>query len=180
MAHGRAGTFPRTFVRSQRRKTSWSQGPTGTPGSISTNSSNAYASGAQALSDGLTLVRLRGTVSLFYSSVAAAGDGFGQIAIGICNVAENAFDAGAASMPTPITDIGWDGWLWFWIGSLIVPSGTLVNGFGMNALLLEIDSKAMRKVRSTDVIVGLIQTAGEVGTTVLQTTMRTRLLDKLP
>ena len=168
-----------TRGRSSRRKTSWSQGPRGTL-SISTNAQTIFASGAQANVPELTLVRVRGELWITLSTVDAALSGFPQVAVGICNVTENAFGAGATAIPAPITDINWDGWLWFWQGRFTSPSGTLTDADGATNARIVIDSKAMRKVHVTDTLVGVIQTTGEIGTATMVANMETRVLDKLP
>ena len=178
MARGR--TFQRQFQRTAVRQTSWSNGPGGTSGSLSAAGSALFASGSQALVDGLTLVRTRGRVTIWLTSIDAALSGFRQVAVGLCKVTENAFNAGVASVPTPITDIGWDGWIWHsQTQSMICPSATLVNGLGANLLQIDIDSKAMRKFDITDVNAAVIEVSGETGTAVITAELRTRVLDKI-
>ena len=67
---------------------------------------------------------------LWLSTGTSALDGYDG-AVGLCIVSENAFNAGIASIPTPITDIQWDGWLWYQSFSLRTPTaGTVSLGEG--------------------------------------------------
>jgi len=173
MAHQRSGLrFQRTGAR---RRTSWTIGVGGITSLITGANTLVFGTGAQAAQDGLTLVRTRGEVLLTMTG-AARLDGFSQISMGICIVSENAAGIGATAIPAPSTDIGWDGWLWFWTGSMSVETFT---AFDATNLRIPIDSKAMRKFKNTDVMVGVIQAGTEVGTASLQATMQTRLLVKL-
>jgi len=175
----RSRSFPARGV-SIRRRTGWSLGPNGETAARAVAGRDLFPVGAQANQDGLTLVRLRGTLDIRLNSVASAGDGFAQIACGICNVNENAFGIGITGVPDPISDIGWDGWLWYWTGSMITSFGTLTNAEGSNSRSIVIDSKAMRKTLETDVVVGVFSVLSEAGTAVIQAIMNTRILDKLP
>ena len=49
----------------------------------------------------------------------------------------------------------------------------------LSVVRMTIDSKAMRKFKETDVLVGVIETADEIGTSVLKANMNVRLLSKL-
>ena len=122
------------------------------------------ASGASVLADGTTLVRTRGRLQIFLLSGTTAGDGFSG-AFGIAVVTLAAFNAGVASIPTPITEQSWDGWL-FWQAVQIHTAGALNGGVStdidqlggqISAQTFEIDSKAMRKLRIDDVIVGVME-----------------------
>ena len=174
--------YPSRSLRSSganRRKVSWSLGPVG-HFAVSGNSTALFVTGAAAGLDDLTVVRVRGMVQVELNSVAAALDGFQRIGFGICNVTENAFGAGVGSVPAPLDDIGWDGWLWHWSGVLITASATLTNAEGVSSRTIIIDNKAMRKTHLSDVLVGVGQFSGEVGTAVVGVHMETRILDMLP
>jgi len=144
----RAGSSNRT-----RRRPSWSQGPSGT-GSQTASGQLLFATGAQTGQDELTVIRTRGIFVVQVTAVAAIIDGYTGAA-GICVVTENAFNAGIASIPTPVVDVAWDGWLWHQFFSIKAITATI--GDGVNATALHqsfvIDSKAMRKTNITDVVV---------------------------
>ena len=182
LAQGRA-LRSRQGAVSNRRRTSWSAGPrqTSLP-SIVANGAFLWAAGAQANLDGLTVVRIRGQVGLWLEVVTGIGDGFLQVGFGICNVTENAFGIGVTAVPHPLTDRSWDGWMWHSIVSPLLGFSVTEgeNTGAISQVRVEIDSKAMRKTRSSDLIVGVAEFSGEVGTATLQFIAETRILDKLP
>jgi len=164
--------------RTPRRATSWFKGPDGI---ISTTTSSViqFATGAIAIDDGLTLVRFRG--ELLISLVTATGvlDGF-EGAFGVCIVSENAFAAGIASIPTPISDIAWDGWMVYQMFHVKAMTATFSNAVNAvtGSMRVELDSKAMRKFKSTDVLVAVTEVT-EVGTAQLTMQLQSRILVKL-
>jgi len=179
---GRLRRFP-AISRGTRRKTSWGVGPRqlNLP-SITANGSFMWEAGAQTSLDGITLVRLRGSAVFWLEVVTAIGDGFTEVGLGFCNIPENAFDVGVTAVPTPLTDIGWDGWLYHKLLSPIFGlSVTESDNRGpLGQVRVDIDSKAMRKTRASDLIIGVVEVAAEVGTATLQFVGETRILDKLP
>ena len=93
----------------------------------------------------LTIARIRGSVSA-HLDVGAALDAF-TLAVGLIVVKDEAFVAGASSMPSPISQIE-QSWIWHHIFSL-GPAATSTTD-GAQILLnqmVEVDSKAMRKVQ---------------------------------
>ena len=91
-----------------------------------------------------TWMRVRGNISV---SLDATADGDqALVGLGIIKSTAEAIAAGVASMPGPITDGGQD-WLWHQIVPLQVQ--TLVgDNSNQGAQYVEVDSKAMRKMRS--------------------------------
>ena len=177
MARSRGFTSPRRS--NTRRLTSWSIGARGLL-SLSADGSSVFPEALSSAVDGLTLIRTRGELVLEISSIASALDGWNEIAAGLCIVSENAAGIGATALPAPIADQAWDGWFWYWTGSCI---GTVSGNFGVNggqSVRIPIDSKAMRKLRATDVVVGMLELDDEVGTAILQARLNTRTLFKLP
>ena len=174
MARGRVFR-PRTST--QRHRPSWSSGPFGT-NLITASGSTLLGVGSQAVVDNLTLIRTRGIFRCFLSSVDQAVGGYTG-SVGICNVSENAFNAGITAVPTPTTDIAWDGWLWHQIFSVKSVTATIGDAVNSEAIefMVEIDSKAMRKTRLTDFIIAVIEVI-EVGAASLNTRLDTRILDK--
>jgi len=168
---------------SSRRSTSWNVGPSqgGLP-SITAGGAFLWDTGAQVALEGLTLVRIRGQMSIWLESVGTIGDGFFASAFGLCVISENAFGVGVTAIPSPITDVAWDGWLWHsFVGPIMGFSVTESENTGpVSQVRMDIDSKAMRKLKLSDVIVGVGEFSTEVGVTILQFGARTRALVKLP
>ena len=179
MALQRRSRFP-SRVGSQRRKSSWSLGPNGDTPVISATGSAFISAGAQALSDGLTHARLRGEfmVQLLTADDVGAGAGF-HYAAGVCIVTENAFGAGLAAVPTPLTDQTWDGWLWYYTGTIHATSTTNLDRQPAATMRMVIDSKAMRKFKNTDIMIGVVE-ATEAGVSTMTAHMVTRSLVLLP
>ena len=165
---------------SSRRKVGWSDGPSQlAPAGISSSGSVLWSLGRQFLFDGQTLVRTRGNFSIWQTVATSIGDGFNQLAVGMCVVSENAFDTGITAVPTPLTDAGWDGWFFHQLlGPILSFETTEVLRGPMSALRIDIDSKAMRKLKSTDVMIGVVEAGVEVGAATLNFVANTRKLVK--
>ena len=177
-------THLRTGAQSLRRKTGWEEGPGG--GGIFTitgSSSIILGAGTQALNDGLTLVRLRGRFSCYLSAAAAANEGYiGAFGIGICTNA--AFAVGVSAVPTPITEIQENIWLFhqfIQLRSNVIFGGGIAFGEIPNAGLqqFDVDSKAMRKLRVGDTIYACLEVS-ESGTATMRGDFDSRVLVKLP
>ena len=172
--------FRPTRLRSPRRKTSWEEGPGGTAMSSSATSEvKIMGAGAQAVVDGLTIVRTRGLLSFSLGLATAAQDGF-LGAFGLCIVNENAGGIGVTAVPTPITDLGWDGWFYhtfFDIRSGVVSSSS--NPGPKDQHQIQVDSKAMRKIDLGDIIFAVIEVV-ETGTATMDMSFNSRILLKIP
>ena len=96
-----------------------------------------------------TLLRTRGHIQLVLN--AAAIDESATLAVGIAIVSARAAAAGAASIPRPSSEGAypwiWHGWLF---GSTI---GGINVGDAAQSMRLEVDSKAMRKLKETEVMI---------------------------
>jgi len=162
-----------------RRRTGWEEGPgIQTPVTTSSSESTVLGAGQLFAVDGHTIVRLRGFVELNLHTVAAIGDGFaGAMAIGI--VTQAAFAVGISAVPTPITEIEWEGWMWHQFFSVHAHSVTGGESNKGPVQVFEIDSKAMRKIGSDEVIYAVYE-GTEVGTSAMVITLGTRMLLKLP
>ena len=177
----RRGSARGSLVRTPRRQTTWAIGPQGTVQRTAAGSV-IFALGAQAVDDGLTIVRTRGELLVFLSVATSALDGF-TFDFGIGIVSENAFDAGVASIPNPTTDIAWDGWLYHTRNSVKAVVATITEASqaeGSASMRLVVDSKAMRKIKNTDVAVAVLNTETETGSATLNATFRSRMLVKIP
>ena len=166
----------RGFSRGPRRKTSWEEGPgTNDVATLSSSSAVILGSGQEALVDGQTIVRIRGFVEIILTSAGALGDGFrGALGIGI--VSKPAFLTGVVAVPTPITELEWQGWMWHQFFQLHAPTAAQVSE---NRMSFVIDTKAMRKIGLDEVLYASLE-ASETGVSGLKVILGTRMLLKLP
>ena len=164
-------------TRTARRRVTWDQGPNGGTGAISVSGTTLFPTGAEAVVDDLTIVRTRGSLLLLIDSVAALGDGFSW-AFGLCVVSNNAAGIGVTAVPEPLTDIAWDGWFYHDQGDLKGVTTSTTDNLGGKIDRRVVDSKAMRKIHSTDVILAVLQVV-ETGTAVMRAFYRSRMLVKL-
>ena len=175
MARHFRGSSPR--LAGARRKTAWELGTGGvTSTQVNATASTILGSGAAAALDGLTVVRTRGLLSFILTSTVSAGDGFVG-AFGVCVVSENAFGIGITAVPTPITDVAWDGWF---IHQFIAVRSGVATAAATPFLFqqYEIDSKAMRKIKIGDTLVAVLQTT-EIGDADMRVSWDSRTLVKL-
>ena len=188
MAHSRRYGSPTR--RGQRRLTSWQVGPeTGVDGAgqfLSASSSVLATTGIVAALDGLTLIRIRGDLSLFLTAATSVLDGFhGAFGIGIAS--EPAFTAGVASVPTPITDETDENWLYHRYFSILAPAPIAAAASQDNdiiasvsgAMRVEVDSKAMRKFDNGQALYAAVEII-EVGVATMGWAFNCRTLVKLP
>ena len=164
-----------------RRKTSWGVGPQEVDGSASASAADLWSSGViLATEDEVTIVRIRGVIRAILGAAGAIGDGFfGAFGIGIATTA--AFTAGVTSVPTPLTEEDWDGWMWHSYFDIRSVTATIADGVNAAAasVNVEIDSKAMRKFTGDMTLYGCTEVV-ESGTATIETQGQTRILVKLP
>jgi len=144
---------------------------------LSATANQFVGSAINPLTDGLTVVRLRGRFSIYLTLATAVGDGFqGAFGIGLATAA--AVAVGATAVPTPITEQQWDGWL-YWtpisVHGAVVSSTALGNETKMD---FEVDTKAMRKLTTEDALYSMIQVT-EIGTATAEVFFDSRVLIKL-
>ena len=100
-----------------------------------------------------TIIRTRGSV--YVGSDQSAADEVQVGGLGLTFVSETAQAAGVASLPGPITQFGWEGWLWYQmfaqLGTRNTGGGTITRLSG--GQVYEVDSKAMRKFTSDQSLV---------------------------
>ncbi len=126
-------------------------------------------------------MRTRGSALVTVTAVSQAHGG-AQGAFGLGIVSLQAFNAGQVSIPSPITNDDWDGWLvhqMFNVASITATIGDGVNSEGVTQRF-NIDSKAMRKTGLNEVLVGVFEFKTEFGTATVKFDALTRLLLKLP
>jgi len=122
----------------------------------------------------------------FLTTAGGASDGFACM-FGIAQTTAAAFTAGVASVPTPFTEIGWDGWLFHQI--FFLRAGNIIDGSAAAdhdivssrtaAFNIDVDSKAMRKEDTDKVIYAAIEVT-EIGVSAMVAHFDSRLLVKLP
>ena len=185
MAHGR-GFRPRRST--SKRLTAWSLGPQADLTSLSGTTPVIWTSGVVLTAAGEdTIVRIRGSCEIFLTAATAQADGFaGALGIGI--VTSQAFAAAVASVPTPMTELDWDGWMWHQF--FHVHAGGIIDGSVAGdqdqvnavaaAVRFDIDSKAMRKQNDQETLMGVIEMGTETGTASARFAADTRILVKLP
>ena len=174
-----------------RRLTSWSSGPksgtNGTPGTISGTGNTLGSVASSSLLDGLTLVRIRGEFMFHLVTADASLSGF-HGAVGVCNVTDSAVAAGVASVPSLVTEEGWDGWIWHQYYTCIAADAIALSGtttepnqvYNVSAgVRYTVDSKAMRKTPADTTLVVVLESI-EIGTSTAQWSFNCRVLDKLP
>ena len=180
------------YLRSgERHRSSWEVGPEtaagGQPQQISSTSASLAATAVQATEDGQTLIRTRGELLIGLETATAAWDGF-HGAFGIGKATAAAVLAGAASVPTPISEEAWDGWLYHRYFSIfsggpiaVATAAQEANQHNptMAAVRIEVDSKAMRKFDVDEALYAAIEMV-EFGTgAVMRWTFNCRMLFKL-
>jgi len=161
-----------------RRKTSWIQGPGDATIIVMSGSSTLGFGSSVGLFDGETVIRVRGSLQAFLTSVTAAGDGY-HVAVGIGVFTSEAFAAGIASLPSPISDMDWNGWLYHRFYDLHGAAAGSPEADVSTSIQFEVDSKAMRKVND-GVTIGCLVQGVELGDSVMGVYFQSRLLMKLP
>ena len=161
------------------RSTAWAVGPAEADGALSATGAEGWSSGVVTTLSKVTIVRIRGFVHSFLNSGDAIGSGFfGAWGIGLATSA--AFSAGIASLPTPLTEEDWDGWIWHSYFDCRTVTATIADGVNGSAVsyLKEIDSKAMRKFDNDMTLFGATEVV-ESANAGLETQAQCRMLVKL-
>ena len=186
MARSRMSRFPRS---SQSRRPFWAGGPStagdGQPIPLSASSSAIGGVAVTPTTESLTMIRTRGAFVCHLESATTQGDGF-HGAIGIARATLAALAIGVTAVPTPITEEGWDGWLYhqyFSInagGPITAATTSDIQNQVNNvtaALRLEVDSKAMRKLTVDEGLYFAIEVI-EFGTATMDFSFNSRMLFK--
>jgi len=158
-----------------RRKTDWfASAPLTAPVAVAASSA-VLLEVAVPFDVGETVIRIRGLVSVRSDQVVASENMLGAFGIGI--VTEQAATAGIASIPHPVTDGGWDGWMWH---TYFADRFTFLDssGFsdGVSPRHYVIDSKAMRKVDGNERLVVVVENSTATG---INVTSMERILSKV-
>ena len=126
----------------------------GSDHAISTDTTTIVGTGMM-FDSSQTILRLRGNIWAAFDETVQAGDTI-RLVVGIGVVSQDAFAAGAGSLPEPNEDPQYP---WMWWGEMALESfaAAPISAFGVSAQHLVIDSKAMRRVRATQTLVTVIQ-----------------------
>ena len=183
----RRSKFQRTSVR---HRSNWEIGPEtaggGAPQGLTTSAAQLAGSFVNALLDAQTLIRTRGEFLGLLLTAGSAGDGF-HGAFGIAKATSTAITAGVASVPAPLSEESWDGWLYhryfnlFAGGPIAVATAaqeTLQHAATTAALRLEVDSKAMRKIDIDEGFYAVIEVR-EHGVATMDWAFNSRILVKV-
>ena len=151
MAHRR----PRSFQRGPRRKTDWIGWPDAQFTAIAGNTNVLLSS--VTFTQPETIVRTRGLISITGQAGSADLNIVG--ALGCTIVSDQAFAAGAASIPGPWTDSDYDGW--FVLQPFVLKLDVTTD---IGRLIFDkdymIDSKAQRKVTDGETVVTMVESQG--------------------
>jgi len=149
----------RSFGRKSDRRTIWAF-------SSDSSATQALGAGAVVLDQGLdmlsafgeaaTVVRTRGSLWVKSDQEAATESPFG--AVGMMVVRDAAFTAGVASVPSPITEEGDEGWF-LWVPWLAGISFGSTIGFPDKFREYQFDVKAQRKVEPGDTVIVVLENA---------------------
>ena len=132
-------------------------------------------------------MRSRGEMLLYLKTASAANVGYSG-AFGIAISTLVAVTAGAASIPGPLDEEDWDGWLYHRYFSLRAPA--VIDGSvsadvdsinaGSSVLWVDVDSKAMRKFGDVDLAMFCALQVVETGMATMQWIYASWVLVKLP
>ena len=149
----------RSFApRGPKRKSQWIGSADQGDVAVGANASVIVQSNAGLAN--VTIVRTRGLFSWKPSTFSASSIQLGAVGMGI--VSDQAFAAGAASIPGPWTDPEWSGWFWWQAFSYRNQFDTAI-GQQMVGQDIVVDSKAMRKVEINEVVVMMAETFAVAG-----------------
>ncbi len=98
-----------------------------------------------------TVIRTRGECVVKPQAITATVSVSGAFGVGI--VTDQAFVAGAGSIPRPFDDAGWDGWFMWQSFSF---ENTVIDATGFQSMIgrqYQVDSKAMRKIQAGETMV---------------------------
>ena len=176
----RRGFHGRSSPVRAKRITNWGLGPQAIDVEFSATGSQIWSTGAVlTIEAAVTLVRLRGLCSFYQTVADAPGTGFAG-AVGIGLVTSQAFAVGVTAVPTPVTEVGWEGWLYHRFFDTRAITATIADGVNAVAVTnqFEIDSKAMRKWTDNFTLMGVVEVV-EIGIGTVQMHADTRTLIKL-
>ena len=151
----------RGFRKGTARKTDWSASAVQSAATNIPASSAVLVESFTPVGQGETIVRTRGALFFFSDQSTADEDIIAAFGIGV--VTAQAVSVGITAIPHPGTDAAWDGWLYHTYLHSHFEFGSTV-GFEFSAgQRIDIDSKAMRKVTSDEIVVVVAEAMSAVG-----------------
>jgi len=178
LARSRGRGFPSRGSTS-RRRTGWEEGPfTDARLALSAAGATGWSIGQTSLVDGLTIARIRGSFAFFLDTATSDNDGFLSLAVGIGIVTTPAFLVGITAMPSPLTEIEWEGWMYHKLVSGVYRADQVdeLGNAGSSEVRVDIDTKAMRKLDSEETVFGAVELGLETGTATGIFSAHTRML----
>ena len=142
---------------------------------LETGVAGTFSGASLAFTGPATILRARGFVSARMDETQQAGDIMRVIfALGV--ISTDAFVLGPTAFPDPG---GNPEYPWLWWGSMHLEShaAAAAQAYGISNQYMEVDTKAMRKMKPGESLVWIVQTAGPAGAPVTQITFgQTRVL----
>ncbi len=109
-----------------------------------------------------TILRIRGFVQAIFDATMQAGD-LMILTYGIAIISTDAFNAGSGSVPDPSGDPEYP---WMWWGQMRLQAFVAAGhegGWGPTGQRLEVDTKAMRKIKPSETLTTVFQRTGTAG-----------------
>ena len=156
----------RVFARTPGKKIDFKQWASAPGLILSSSGAGIQLSGSLAFSAPATVLRWRGYVSAMFDESAMVGDEV-VLTYGIAVLSTDAVTLGATAVPDPATDTDYP---WVWWGEAMLRSRLATgagepsaDAWGASAFRMEIDSKAMRKVKPAESLVIIMDRTNPVG-----------------
>ena len=152
-------TRGRVFRRGPKRTSVWVA--SADQGTVATATGATTIVQSNATFGNTTIVRTRGLFTIAPQALGVGASVNIRGAIGFGIVSDQAFAAGASSVPGPWTDPDWAGWyVWMPFELSLDVAGTPVERLLPADRQYVIDSKAMRKVESNETVVVMAESQG--------------------
>ncbi len=115
-----------------------------------------------------TILRCRGSIQVNFDQTVQAGDEMG-LTFGLGIFSTDAINLGSTAMPDPggEPDFPWLWWYDLWLHTDIAGGTALGNAWGQAVQRVNIDTKAMRKVKPGQGLALVVQATGSVGAPVV-------------
>ena len=160
----------------KRRATSWFTGP----GEFTSKAFSAdYLVGALMNSatavpgDGYTVVRIHGILEILLLLSTSGTDGF-EGAFGMGIVSNEAHATGDVAIPSPLLDVGWEGWLVHRFFAIHASTATATQ-----RMQIDIESKAKRRIDAGEILFAKIAVREE-GVATMEAKLASRVLMMVP
>ena len=134
--------------------------------SLSTAAASTILGTSLAFGSPATILRMRGQILLNFD--AAADNSRQNVGIGIGIISSDAFAAGAGSVPDPLSETDYP---WLWWSTIPLVNDLQIAGESLQLAVVarvEVDSKAMRKVKPGQSLAVIYQTSAAVSATNIQ------------